>query len=214
MICGVDEAGRGPVIGPMVVAAVMVEDDSTLRDMGVRDSKLLNPSARVGMDRLIREVCSVDLLVISHEQIDSLRRTSSLNEIEAEAFASLLDRLRPSRAYLDACDVDADNFRRMVEGKIGYKTDIICRHKADLLFPVVSAASVVAKVHRDAMMLEIQDEIGEMVGSGYPSDPVTKSFLERWINERGDLPPYTRRSWANAQRLMRLSKNTRITDWK
>jgi len=214
MICGVDEAGRGPVIGPMVVAAVMVEDDAVLREAGVKDSKLLTPSSRAEIARRVQEISTVDMVIMSHDEIDLSRRTRSLNQIEAVAFASLLDRLRPSRAYLDACHVDADSFRRMVEGLMSRRTDIVCRHKADRLFPVVSAASVVAKVRRDAMMREIEEKMGEAVGSGYPSDPVTKAFLERWVAENGDLPPYTRRSWANAQRLMRLARSRRITDWR
>jgi ribonuclease HII len=213
MICGVDEAGRGPVLGPMVVAAVAIEDDAPLRTMQVRDSKKLSPARREELAAKIVETCRVEYRVISHEEIDARGSKVSLNELEAVAFADLIDRLRSEIVYVDACDVNEEHFKQMVGGRLSYRPRIVCEHKADDSYPVVSAASIIAKTNRDRLVSEIQAEIGQDIGSGYASDPTTISFLQKWIKEKGDLPPYTRRSWATAKEAMSSSKNAKLTDW-
>ena len=213
MICGVDEAGRGPVLGPMVVAAVAIEDDAPLRQMQVRDSKKLTPARREELAAKIVEICQVEYRVISHEEIDARGPKTSLNELEAVAFASLIDRLRSDTVYVDACDVNEEHFKQMVGGRLSYRPRIICEHKADDSYPIVSAASIIAKTNRDRIVSEIKAEIGQEIGSGYASDPTTIAFLQKWIKEKGDLPPYTRRSWATAKEAMSSSKNAKLTDW-
>lgn len=214
MICGVDEAGRGPVLGPMVVAAVAIEDDAPLRRMEVRDSKKLTPSRREELAAKINESCKVEFRVINHEEIDARGTKTSLNELEAVVFASLIDRLKADVVYVDACDVNEDHFRQMVIGRLSYKPRMICEHKADDNYPIVSAASIIAKTNRDRIVSEMQTEIGQEIGSGYASDPTTIAFLQKWIKEKGDLPPYTRRSWATAKEALSSSKNAKLTDWE
>ena len=213
MICGVDEAGRGPVLGPMVVAAVAIEDDAPLRHMQVRDSKRLTPARRDELAAKITETCRVEFRVISHEEIDARGTKTSLNELEAVAFASLIDRLKADVVYVDACDVNEEHFRQMVSGKLSYRPRMVCEHKADDRYPIVSAASIIAKTNRDRIVSEMQAEIGQEIGSGYSSDPTTITFLQKWIKEKGDLPPYTRRSWATAKEALSSSKNAKLTDW-
>jgi ribonuclease HII len=214
MMCGVDEAGRGPVLGPMVVAAVAIEDDAPLRRMEVRDSKKLTPSRREELAAKIEASCKVEYRVVSHEEIDARGTKTSLNELEAAVFASLIDRLRADVVYVDACDVNENHFSQMVSGRLSYKPRMVCEHKADDHYPVVSAASIIAKTNRDRIISEIKAEVGQEIGSGYASDPTTIAFLQKWIKEKGDLPPYTRRSWATAKEAMSLSKNAKLTDWE
>ena len=128
-----------------------------------------------------------------------------LNELEARVFATIIERLAPEMAYVDAADADEAAFGRMVTAQLRCQARMHSRHKADELFPVVSAASVVAKVARDARVREIEAEIGRPIGSGYTSDPKTVSFLRGWIGEKGTFPPHTRRSWATSQNLMMLN---------
>ena len=213
MICGVDEAGRGPVLGPMVVAAVAIEDDAPLRKMQVRDSKKLTPARREELTAKINETSKVAFQVVSHDEIDARGTKMSLNELEAVVFASLIDRLGADIVYVDACDVNEEHFRQMVGGRLNYRPRIICEHKADDTYPIVSAASIIAKTNRDRIVSEIQAEIGQDIGSGYASDPTTIQFLQKWIKEKGDLPPYTRRSWATAKEALSSSKNAKLTDW-
>jgi ribonuclease HII len=134
--------------------------------------------------------------------------------LEAVVFASLIDRLKADVVYVDACDVNEDHFRQMVSGRLSYKPRMVCEHKADDNYPIVSAASIIAKTNRDRIVSEMQAEIGQEIGSGYASDPTTIAFLQKWIKEKGDLPPYTRRSWATAKEALSSSKNAKLTDWE
>jgi ribonuclease HII len=211
--CGVDEAGRGPVLGPLVVAAVMVEDDASLIEMGVRDSKKLTRARRIELCSAIHQVADTEVVIITHDEIDEQRVNCSLNDIEARAFAKALSRFKESKIFADAADVDPDRFRRMVCNHLECDVQIVCEHKADEQYPVVSAASIVAKETRDSLMDRISEELGRPVGSGYASDPTTLSFLENWISEKGDLPPYARRSWDTSRRLLNLSRTRKLTDW-
>ncbi len=90
---------------------------------------------------------------------------------------------------------------------------MICEHKADVNYPVVSAASIIAKTVRDSIIAEIQEEFGVPIGSGYPHDEITRKFLEKWIRKNGDFPPHTRRSWRTAKEIYSLSKLSKLTDW-
>lgn len=214
MICGVDEAGRGPVIGPLVVCGVAVESDQQLRSIGVKDSKKLSARRRTEIEPLIRQVAKVEVVEVPAEEIDALRESMTMNELEARVFATVVERLQPEMAYLDAADADEAAFGRMVQAQLRCQARTHSRHKADELFPVVSAASVVAKVARDTRVREIEAEVGQPIGSGYTSDPKTVSFLKRWIGEKGSFPPHTRRSWATSQNLMMLNSLRKLDSFE
>ncbi len=213
MICGVDEAGRGPVLGPLVVAAVMVDSDVPLRQLNVRDSKKLSPERRELLAPEIQKVARCELVVVPAKDIDVMRAEMSLNDFEARLFASLIEKLHPETAYVDAVDVDEIEFKRDVQKHLPFEVEIVSQHEADDLFPVVSAASIVAKVRRDAEMRSIEQEIGQPLGSGYPSDPVTIAFLEKWIREKGSPPPHTRTTWDTTRRLLAESRNRKLDDY-
>ena len=213
MIVGVDEAGRGPVIGPLVVAGVAVESDVPLRQMNCRDSKKLSAEKREALAPEIEKVSKFELVVIPAEQIDVMRAEMSLNDFEAKLFAEVIEKLRPETAYVDAADVDEIEFKRSVRRELAFDVEIVSQHNADELFPVVSAASILAKVCRDREMRLIEEEIGRTIGSGYPSDPDTIAFLEKWIREKGSLPPHTRASWDTARRLLAESRNRKLDDF-
>jgi ribonuclease HII len=213
VICGVDEAGRGPVMGPMVVAAVMVENDRELRRFKVKDSKLLTRQKREELEPRIREVATVEVEVISAAEIDSFMRSSTLNVLEVERFASLIDRLRPDRAFVDAADVVEERFGNNIMERLICRPEMVCQHRADIKYPVVSAASIVAKVVRDRAMDDIEVDIGCPIGSGYAHDHVTIEFIASWTREKGTLPPHVRRSWKTAKDLYALSRVTKLTRW-
>lgn len=213
MICGVDEAGRGPVMGPMVIAAVMIESDLPLRELKVKDSKQLTRQKRDDLAPKIREIARVEVIIVSADEIDAQREKETLNALEARLFANLIERMNPDTAVLDAADVLEGRFKQMVESNMRCRPEIVCEHKADVHHPIVSAASIMAKTARDDLMDQIGKEIGEPIGSGYASDPTTIAFLNRYFNEKGDLPPHTRRSWATAKEIYSLSKLTKLTDW-
>lgn len=214
MICGVDEAGRGPVLGPMVVAAVMVEDDDSLRSLNVRDSKQLSPSRREELAIEIRKRARVEVQVIEAADLDEMMSRDTLNDIEVKAFAAVISALGAEVVFADACDVDPKRFSRNICGHLGHRPRMVCEHKADERYPVVSAASIIAKTVRDRRIHEIEADFGEPIGSGYAHDEVSVAFLEKWIREKGDVPPHTRRSWETARRRLSASKNAKLSDWE
>jgi len=214
MICGVDEAGRGPVLGPLIICGIAVESDKALKKLGVRDSKKLSPKRREELAAAIAKIAKIELVEISADEIDSLRKHMTMNELEAKAFATIVERLSPEIAYLDAADVDEENFGRAVMVGLKCKPQIVSQHKADDTFPVVSAASIVAKVNRDRRVREIEREIGRPIGSGYQTDDTTMTFLKDWINENGSCPPHTRQSWEPAKNLMRLKDVRRLDQFE
>lgn len=213
MIVGVDEAGRGPVMGPLVVAGVAVESDVRLRQLNCRDSKKLSPERREALAPEIEKVSKFELVVIPAERIDVMRAEMSLNDFEAKLFAQVIEKLHPETAYVDAADVDEIEFKRSVRRELRFDVEIVSQHNADELFPVVSAASILAKVRRDSEMRRIEGAIGRTIGSGYTSDADTIAFLEAWIREHGSLPPHTRASWDTARRLLAVSKNHKLDDF-
>ena len=213
MMCGVDEAGRGPVMGPLVVCAVFIEDDAALKDLGVKDSKKLTPKAREKLyDRIIETIDDYHLEIASAAEIDEMIATKSLNTIELEMFARSVSKRPVSSIYADCPDVNESRFSSQLSSLTGGEY-VIGKHKADDTYPVVSAASILAKVTRDRMIDDIADRFGMDIGSGYPSDRKTMGFIENWIRKNGSSPPDVRNSWEPVKKLLMVSKNTRITDW-
>jgi len=214
MICGIDEVGRGPVLGPLVVCGICVKSDAKLRKLGVKDSKKLTPAKREELDPKIRKLAKVELIELSAAQIDSMRAVMTLNEIEAHAFSAIIERFEPDIAYVDAADTDEEKFARMLRADLNTQIHIMSRHKADDTYPVVSAASIVAKVARDARMAEIESEIGHPIGSGYVHDEVTMGFLRDWISDHNCCPPHTRMSWQPAKKLMTMKDVPRLDSFE
>ncbi|MEA3137675.1 MAG: ribonuclease [Thermoplasmata archaeon] len=207
---GIDEAGRGPVLGPLVVAGVAIEDPAVLKEMGCRDSKALSPAKREALDRLIRREPGVRVEVrsIAAETLDHERTRRSLNDIEADRFREIALALGPKHLFVDACDVDAKRFGKTVSRGLPRGTKVVSEHKADDSYPIVGAASIVAKVARDAAVAELAKRLERKLdqamplGSGYASDDRTRLFLQAWHAKFGDLPDGTRRSWAPMRELL------------
>ncbi len=206
-IAGIDEAGRGPLIGPLVVCGALFEQETIhdLNDLRVKDSKMLTPRRRTQLLEPIKRLASkIELLSISASEIDRLRgQKVNLNEIEVRAFVSIAQALKPSLLYLDAADVKAQRFGMAVSqrsglSKLGCK--VVSEHKADSKYPVVSAASIVAKVERDKAIKLLHEEYGDF-GSGYPSDPKTIKFVRDILSESGELPNIVRHSWESVNRI-------------
>ncbi len=213
MFCGVDEAGRGPVMGPLVVAAVMVQSDRALKKLKVKDSKLLTRQKREELAPQIMALGRVEVIIVPADDIDRFMAKDSLNMLEVYHFATLIEMLRPDRAYIDAADVVESRFAQNIQDRLTCRPELVCQHKADVKYPVVSAASIIAKVVRDRSMDAIQEQFGQDIGSGYAHDEVTLDFMRRWLKEKGELPPHTRHSWKTAKTLYSLSKVPKLTNW-
>ena len=211
--CGVDEAGRGPVMGPIVIAAVMVDDDRELRKLCVKDSKKLTPQRRQELLPKIIEISRYEIISASASDIDALRQSMTMNVMESKLFATVIERLGAKVAYVDAADTDEDLFGRYISKELKGAVKIISKHGADDTYPVVSAASIIAKTKRDAMIEEIKLELGD-IGSGYPSDPKTINFLKAWYTDHGEMPPHTRKSWKTVDRIISELSITKLETFK
>ncbi len=213
-VAGIDEAGRGPMIGPLIVCGVLVTEDRIpeLEEIGVRDSKCLTPHRREVLYGLILEtVDRISLRSIPARVIDDLRgRGTSLNQIEVDAFAEIVRELRPDRVYMDAADVDPHRFRDRVAASSGLQSDecqFVAEHRADRHNVVVAAASIIAKVRRDAVIRDLHGTYGDF-GSGYPSDAKTVDFVRGLVTAGVPLPPIIRRTWKSVIRVLSASEHT------
>ena len=207
MICGVDEAGKGPVIGPMVVAAVAVENAKLIENIGFKDSKLLSPQKRKELFDLIKQNYRYAVEIIGPEKIDEYRRKNQLNLLNRKAFEKVIIKLNPNIAYVDAADVNEERFGREIKINLTNEndTDVISMHKADSKIPVVAAASIIAKQTRENEIEELKNKIGDF-GSGYPSDERTIKFLKSYFHDNLKWPSGTRKSWKTIERIRPVTK--------
>ncbi len=201
-ILGIDEAGRGSVLGPMVIAGVIVPEkmEKILERMGVKDSKRLTPNRRTILSRKLKKMFEYEIVVITAREIDELRANGvNLNEIEKNAMESIIIKLKPEKAIVDAVDVKAERFQDNLRKDTGF--NVFAEHKADDKYIEVSAASIIAKAERDAQIAEINKEFIKSggIGSGYPSDPTTKKFLTNYTYD--EMPDFVRRSWATVAKM-------------
>jgi len=202
MICGVDEAGKGPVVGPLVVAAVAVNNAKDIANLGIKDSKQLTQRKRKELANLIKEKFNFAVEIIEPKIVDEYRRRNKLNELNREAFERLISKLDPNVAYVDAADVNEKRFGSQIKASLTNKkdTDVISMHKADAKIEVVAAASIIAKETRENEIEKLKEKIGDF-GSGYPSDERTIEFLKSFYADNGKWPTGTRESWKTLERI-------------
>ena len=201
-VLGIDEAGRGSVLGPLVIAGVIVPEkmDKVLERMGVKDSKRLTPNRRTILSRKLKKMFEYDLVVISAQDIDNMRAEGiNLNEIERIGMEKILSNLNPEKAIVDAVDIKAERFQNKLANDTG--VNVVAEHKSDDNYIEVSAASIIAKQERDSHINEINKDYIKIggIGSGYPSDPTTKKFLTNFTYD--EMPDFVRKSWATVEKM-------------
>ena len=172
MKIGVDEAGRGSVIGPLVVCSFASISQTELTELGVKDSKDLTKKKREELYQILVEMPH-NVIICDPKRIDN---SENLNQLEVELFAESLSIMPEGDIMLDACDVDASRFARNVSAIS--KRNCYAEHKADENHPEVSAASIIAKVTRDNCVKQLSQQLNMDLGSGYPSDPKTKAAVK------------------------------------
>lgn len=218
IIVGIDEAGRGPVIGPLVICvyAISMKDIDKLTKLKVKDSKLLSKKRRDELySQLIPIAADYKVKHLSAAEIDELRKNYTLNIIEQRIMLKLAKDLKttPSEIYIDAADVNEKRFGGVFETEFS-DAKIISKHKADMLFPVVSAASIIAKKERDDAIEKISNKIGEEIGSGYPADPITREFLRRYYAKNKKFPAYVRESWDTVNKIKKeFSEKKKLSEY-
>ncbi|MDP6920646.1 MAG: ribonuclease HII [Candidatus Thalassarchaeum sp.] len=197
---GVDEAGRGPVIGPLVVCALCVPeaDQSVLRELGAKDSKELSPERRQRISESIYSLAEtkgwgIGIVSCSPGRIDANSLSSDLNRLEVELFAEAIEVAAEDSSegtvMADACDVDERRFTTRLTSRLGSqwsRWEVVSEHGMDSRDVVAGAASVLAKVERDASIADLEESLGIRIGSGYPSDPLTRQAVRVLVS--GELP--------------------------
>jgi ribonuclease HII len=195
IIAGVEEAGRGPVIGPMVMATACCEekDEFKLKALGVKDSKLLTPGQRERIFEAMQDLCTFEIIHVQPAEIDAAVTSdeTNLNWLEADKAAIMINKLRPDKVILDCPSTNLKAYEDYIKKKLDYKPKLVVEHKADVNYTIVGAASIIAKVTRDREIQKLKEKYKVDFGSGYPSDPMTIDFL----NENFDKYPFFRKSW-------------------
>ncbi len=206
LIGGIDEAGRGPVLGPMIVAMVIADEKALdkFKAYGVKDSKKLSPYMREKLYAIIKEESRyvASLTIEPHEIDEAVFNGHRLTVLEAEKMAALINKVDViDIIYIDAAHIDANYFKNIIQSNLTRNMNIVCEHNADERYVSVSAASIIAKVERDKIIKKLKEMYGDF-GSGYPSDQKTINFLKQWINTHDTLPPFARKSWSTIKKLL------------
>jgi ribonuclease HII len=198
-IAGIDEAGRGAVLGPLVICCAFCkrDDEKLLRKLASKDSKALTPNQREEAYEKLKAFCTFRWVEVSAADLNILMKTMSLNDIEAKFMAALMKKLDEGDVMIDMPDRYSWTFRKRME-KFGIKR-FEAEHKADENYPIVAAASICAKVIRDHKVEEIKKATCDF-GSGYPSDPKTISALKD-KEKRAVVEPFVRLRWKTLDRI-------------
>ncbi|MBS3071767.1 ribonuclease HII [Candidatus Pacearchaeota archaeon] len=221
LVLGVDDAGRGPLIGPMILAGVLLNknQEAHLKDKGVADSKLLSHPKRIELGKEIKENSLKSYVVIATpNEIDaSITSGINLNTLEAMKIAKVINNLniknKKIKVIVDCPSVNTKTWRLKLLEFIEHidNLEVLCEHKADFNHPSVSAASILAKVQREEEVAKLKKIYGE-IGSGYPSDPYTIKFLKEQGNKFKDAGIF-RKSWATWKALFPEKSQANLGDF-
>lgn len=207
-ILGLDEAGRGCVLGPLVIGAFCCEAEHSdaLRAAGADDSKAIRAKLRPAVREKLRPLGVHEVREVSARQIDA----GNINTLEEACFVDLIVAHAPDHVFIDA-PVHPRGIPKLlariqasVGERLGRVPQFTVEPKADVTYAVVGAASIFAKVHRDARIHALDAAHGP-IGSGYPSDPVTRRWLQARMAEPGPLPAFIRTRWQTLENLRQQS---------
>ena len=204
-ICGIDEAGRGSMLGPLVIAGISLDKRKLkkLSSIGVKDSKKLSPELREHLYKKIIEIVDDYYITkISTRSIDASVKKHGPNHLEAKYMAKVVSKLNSDTSYVDSCDVNPRRFGKEISA-LSDNHKIKSYHHADSKFVIVSAASILAKVTRDRAIAKLRKN--HNLGSGYPSDSVSVKFVTKYYKINHVMPSFVRKSWKPIRRI--LEKN-------
>jgi len=218
-IVGLDEAGRGPVLGPLVMVALAIKEENLkkLKWMGVKDSKQLSAEVREELFERIREVTEdfrIEMIEPDAVDLSVNDGETNLNWLEADTSARMISELDPDIIIVDCPSPNIKAYQKYFASRLSKavreKAKLIVEHKADVNYLVASAASVVAKVIRDRHIEHLKTEIGVDFGSGYMSDPKTQEFLKKHYQTH---PHLFRKSWQSYKDVEDAGKQRRLGEF-
>ncbi|MFA5992936.1 MAG: ribonuclease HII [Candidatus Pacearchaeota archaeon] len=204
LVIGIDDAGRGPVIGPMVLAGVLASEEieKEFVKLDIKDSKMILPNKRTRLAEEIKlRALAIHTVIIPVYEIDGKDNDNlNLNDREAIAAAQIINKLNKKdqkiKVIIDCPSTNLKAWKEYVEKFVIGKANltIICEHKADVHHVSVSAASIIAKTTRDKEIEKIKKELNVDFGSGYSSDPTTRKFIYEQYDKYKDKGIF-RESW-------------------
>ncbi len=218
LILGIDDAGRGPVIGPMILAGCLIDKkyEKYLKSIGVKDSKDVTPKRREFLENKIKEKAEkYHIEIISADEIDHKNSEGlKLNELEAEHFAAIINKINinkePIKIVVDCPSPNIAKWSDYLKTKINNLSnlEISCEHKADKNHVAVAAASILAKCVREKEIKKLKKEFGEEIGSGYCADPLTMRYLDKFAAKHKDAGLF-RKTWITWKKAFdKLSQQT------
>jgi ribonuclease HII len=202
----------------MVIAGVKIlkRDEKKLIKLGVRDSKELSPKRREELAKEIEKIAK-DIVVLRVQpcKIDSYRaRGINLDKIEAMKMAQIIDMLDGDKIYVDSLEQNTEKFKNLIMSFLERKDfNLVVENYLDESIPVVSAASIIAKVNRDQAIREIERKVGQPIGVGYSHDKRTIEFIKKLIKEKKELPNYVRKSWITVKEIQKESWQKKLKDF-
>jgi len=221
LILGIDDAGRGPLIGPMILAGCLMsrELEKEFKELGVKDSKMLTAKRREHLASVIREkAMSFHVTATFPSEIDEkILSGTNLNKIEAIEASEIINKLvkdyKNVEIVIDCPSPNTEAWKQDVLENVKHKkVSISCEHKADQNHPSVSAASILAKSAREQEIAKMRKELGKDFGSGYPNDPKTKEFLEKYRKDYKDKGIF-RQTWATFKRQKARKEQKRLGEF-
>lgn len=222
LILGIDDAGRGPVIGPMILAGVLVnkETEKEFRKIGVKDSKQLTEKRREFLAEIIREKAETFEVVIIHpDEIEENNKNGvKLNEVEALACAKIINKInkgfKEMEVIIDCPSPSIGKWREFLVSNISNLSNlkVSCEHKADKNHISVSAASIIAKSVREKEMSKLKEKYGKSIGSGYTSDPITSKFLVKNIKKLNNHGIF-RKTWSTWKDAMAVTEQKKLSEF-
>ena len=189
----------------MVLCGYMINEDKTeeLKKAGAKDSKMLSAAKRKHVAKKLKKIADdFKIIKITASQIDALRTTTNLNKIEIENMQAIINSLNPNAVFIDSPERNTKNFQKKILSGLNNGTEITAENFADKKYPVVGAASILAKVGRDSEIKKLHKKYG-FFGSGYTSDERTIRFLKDWIKKNKEFPDIVRKSWITASEMKR-----------
>jgi len=212
LLLGIDDAGRGPVLGPMILAGVLIESDEEqiIKNWGAKDSKLLTPKIRGEIKEKIEAQFKHHIETSSPKEID---KSTNLNYLEAIKTAKIINKLTKNLnekvlVIVDCPSTNIESWSNDVQQLIENPeiVSLSCEHKADFNHPVVSAASIIAKERREDEMYKLRLELKKDFGSGYPADPKTKEFIAENFDKE-EYKSLIRFSWNTVKKLIKAKES-------
>jgi len=219
LILGIDDAGRGPVIGPMVLAGCLIDDETEkkFKKLGVKDSKQLTQKRREDLVGKIKESAETFEVALAYpDEIDGKNGDGvNLNTLEAIKMAEVINKINKGfskiKVIIDCPSVSIEKWKDFLKTKIDNLSnlEIVCEHKADINYVAVSAASIIAKTVREKEMEKLKEKFGKEIGSGYCSDPQTYKFLASHTKTHGDKGIF-RKTWSTWKEACAISEQKRL----